>query len=1062
MPTLRELTRDFSGQTRERGEQYFHEGRVSLVRGTDHSAYARVRGATTYVVEVQWDDHGIVDASCTCPYFEDHYEFCKHMWATLLEAESVGYLGGGGGGHHKGGGKAAAASPDWKRQLERLRYRMEEDARFGKADEVQAEWPADRRVNYILDVPATLLEGAAGLVVELATERLKDGRWERPKRSQYAWDEWMAVPDETDRQALQMLLGARESWEYAYRANRQFVLPPGPAGETVLRTMCRTGRCKVRTREDDKDPQPVEWDDGAAWEFRVRVAPGERGTMAVSGRLARDAEEMGIAEPAVVLRGGLMVARGRVSRLNHAGAFDLLAMLREGRGIEVPAGEARALVEELYHLPRPPKMELPDDLRVTEISPTIRPVLKVRAAAAEADRLSADLTYEYEGKSVIPGEKGTVIVDAEANRIIRRDPHGEANAWQRLMKAGFKLDWDYHARRQCLMVPAAKFAKAVRELAAEGWRVEADGKVWRSATAPPSVSVTSGIDWFELDAKVDFGGTSVGLPRLLEALRKGEGTVVLDDGSVGVVPEEWLKKYAPIAGFGQEQDGRIRFAATQVGFLDALLAGVPDATWDEAYDKARRRLREFGGVKAEGAPKAFTGDLRPYQREALGWLRFLRDFGFGGCLADDMGLGKTVVVLAMLAGRKGKGPTLVVAPRSLMFNWAAEARKFVPTLRVLDHSPAGRKRATEAVEGHDLILTTYGTLRRDAGYLKDVKFDYVVLDESQAIKNATTASAKACKLLKADHRLALSGTPIENHLGELWSLLEFLNPGMLGTASAFRQWAGGTTADAAAREVLATAVRPFVLRRTKKQVAKDLPERTEQTIWCELDAQQRKLYDELRDHYRSTLLERVAKEGMNKAKIQVLEALLRLRQAACHPGLIDPKRAADPSAKFEALFADLDELMEEGHKVLVFSQFTSLLALVRKELDARTVTYEYLDGRTKDRQARVERFQADPAVKLFLISLKAGGVGLNLTAADYVFLLDPWWNPAAEAQAIDRAHRIGQKRSVFAYRLIAKDTVEEKVLELQQTKRDLAEAIITADNALIAKLGREDLERLLS
>jgi SNF2 family DNA or RNA helicase len=286
---------------------------------------------------------------------------------------------------------------------------------------------------------------------------------------------------------------------------------------------------------------------------------------------------------------------------------------------------------------------------------------------------------------------------------------------------------------------------------------------------------------------------------------------------------------------------------------------------------------------------------------------------------------------------------------------------------------------------------------------------------------------------------------------------------MLGTASAFKQWAGGTTAgDAEAREVLAQAVRPFVLRRTKKQVAKDLPERTEQTIWCELDTQQRKLYDELRDHYRASLLERVQKEGINKAKIQILEALLRLRQAACHPGLIDPKLAGAPSAKFEALFADLEEVMEEGHKVLVFSQFTSLLALVKKELDARKVAYEYLDGKTKDRQARVDRFQSDPALKLFLISLKAGGVGLNLTAADYVFLLDPWWNPAAEAQAVDRAHRIGQKRNVFAYRLIAKDTVEEKVLELQQSKRDLAEAIITADNALIAKLAREDLERLLS
>jgi SNF2 family DNA or RNA helicase len=264
------------------------------------------------------------------------------------------------------------------------------------------------------------------------------------------------------------------------------------------------------------------------------------------------------------------------------------------------------------------------------------------------------------------------------------------------------------------------------------------------------------------------------------------------------------------------------------------------------------------------------------------------------------------------------------------------------------------------------------------------------------------------------------------------------------------------------RQALAKSIRPFVLRRTKQQVAKDLPPRTEQTIWCELEADQRKLYNELRDHYRESLLGRIDKVGIGKAKIEILEGLLRLRQAACHPALIDPKHAETSSAKLEAFLANLDEVLEEGHKVLVFSQFTSLLSLVKAKLDARQITYEYLDGQTRDRQTRVDRFQTDESCKLFLISLKAGGVGLNLTAADYVFLLDPWWNPAAEAQAIDRTHRIGQQRSVFAYRLIAKDTVEEKVLQLQQSKRDLADAIINADNALISKLGRDDLERLLS
>jgi SNF2 family DNA or RNA helicase len=344
-----------------------------------------------------------------------------------------------------------------------------------------------------------------------------------------------------------------------------------------------------------------------------------------------------------------------------------------------------------------------------------------------------------------------------------------------------------------------------------------------------------------------------------------------------------------------------------------------------------------------------------------------------------------------------------------------------------------------------------------------VRFAWAILDEAQAIKNAGTAAARAARLLDAEHRLALSGTPIENHVGELWSLFEFLNPGMLGAASAFAAARGGARdLDDAGRRLLARAIRPFVLRRTKEQVARELPPRSEQTLHVELDRTERRLYDELRDHYRRALLPRVGREGLGRAKIQVLEALLRLRQAACHPGLIDRARRRDASAKLEVLLDQLAQVRDEGHKALVFSQFTSLLAIVRDRLAGAGVAHAYLDGRTRDRAACVARFQTDPDCPLFLVSLKAGGLGLNLTAAEYVYLLDPWWNPAVEAQAIDRTHRIGQTRRVFAYRLIARNTVEEKVLELQRSKRALADALIGADTALIRDLSREDLELLLS
>jgi SNF2 family DNA or RNA helicase len=362
-----------------------------------------------------------------------------------------------------------------------------------------------------------------------------------------------------------------------------------------------------------------------------------------------------------------------------------------------------------------------------------------------------------------------------------------------------------------------------------------------------------------------------------------------------------------------------------------------------------------------------------------------------------------------------------------------------------------------------VILTTYGTLRRDILSLKDLEFDYVILDEAQAIKNADTESSKAARLLRGRYRLGLSGTPVENHLGELWSLFEFLNPGMLGAASVFKV-AGSTWRNPPedTRRLLAQALRPFILRRTKQQVAQELPPKSEQTIYCEMETAQRKLYDELRQHYRESLLKRIETDGLAKSKIQVLEALLRLRQAACHPALLDPERIGDPSAKLEALLAQLREVLDEGHKALVFSQFTSLLKIVRERLNESGIVYEYLDGATRDRQSRVERFQTDRSCGIFLISLKAGGVGLNLTAAEYVFILDPWWNPAVEAQAVDRTHRIGQQRPVFAYRLIARDTVEEKILELQNSKRDLAAEIIGAESSVIRKLKPEDLALLLS
>jgi SNF2 family DNA or RNA helicase len=754
-----------------------------------------------------------------------------------------------------------------------------------------------------------------------------------------------------------------------------------------------------------------------------------------------------------------------MSRYDARGAFALLAQLRGTGPLAIPPGATGQLVDVLARSGVDPS-DLPEELRFDIVATPPRPIVQIKAdSGGAASSLLASLAFDY-GATVVEAEGGATLFDREERRLVRRDAPAEAAALKRLAELGFQRRWDFTRARPALRISAAQLPRVVDELTAEGWRVEAEGRAFRPAQSVRS-EVRSGIDWFELHGIVDFGGgLTAHLPKLLEAVRQGRTTVVLDDGSEGMVPEEWLRRFAGIAGAGVAAEDHVRFKATQAALLEAALGHEPEVRFDEKFQLARRELATFGGgLTPLDAARSFTGTLRDYQRDALGWFAFLRRFGFGGCLADDMGLGKTVMVLAWLdrlrARREAAGPSLVVVPRSVLFNWIQETARFAPELRVLDFS--GVDRSVGRVRGHHIVLTTYGTLRRDALLLKEVEFEYAILDEAQTIKNANTAGAKAVRLLHARHRLALSGTPVENHLGELWSLFEFLNPGMLGTSSSFaRHGIAASRRDPEALDVLSRGVRPFILRRTKAQVAPELPPRSELTIRCELQAEQRELYDELRDHYRALLLQRIHRDGLQRSKLQILEALLRLRQAACHPGLVDPRRAGSPSAKFDALLPQLSEVRDEGHKVLVFSQFTSLLALLRARLDAEGIPYEYLDGKTRDREARVRKFQEDPACGLFLISLKAGGLGLNLTAAEYVFLLDPWWNPAVEAQAIDRAHRIGQTRHVFAYRLLAADTVEDKIVELQRSKRDLADAIVRADAGLLRNLRPEDLEILLS
>ena len=598
--------------------------------------------------------------------------------------------------------------------------------------------------------------------------------------------------------------------------------------------------------------------------------------------------------------------------------------------------------------------------------------------------------------------------------------------------------------------------RSATELSESGWIVYIENQ--RVIVADDfALNVSSSTDWFDVSMEASFAGNKLRQADILAALEAKSSVVKLKDGTLGFLPEEWLARYATLQGFGKKnEDGSLRFDKSQGLLLNAALGDDEEVHGDKGFTAFRNRILKFDRVKTAKAPVGFKGKLRNYQKEGLTWLGFLKEFESGGILADDMGLGKTIQVLAFLLSRKKESdlPSLVVAPKSLVFNWIDEAKKFAPTLKVVRYAGGDRKKFAQEIGKADLVVTTYGTLRTDIEKLRDQEFDVAIIDEAQFIKNPKAQSAIACKQLRAVHRLALTGTPIENSIRDLLSILEFTNPGLLHFSS------DEDMADDI-QGTLARLLKPFMLRRTKEAVLTELPDKSEQVLFCEMSPEEADYYAVIRDRYRESIEASVRENGLAKSKLHVLEALLRLRQASCHAGLIDETKRSEPSAKLELLLTQLKEVIAEGHKALVFSQFTSLLSIVKTSLDAEGIVYEYLDGQTMDRKTPVERFQSDPKCPVFLISLKAGGTGLNLTAADYVFILDPWWNPAVEAQAIGRAHRMGQTKKVFAYRMVARGTVEEKILELQKKKKDLAESIISEDKDFMKKLSREDLEKLL-
>jgi superfamily II DNA or RNA helicase len=883
-----------------------------------------------------------------------------------------------------------------------------------------------------------------------------------------------------DRRLIDLLLGCTPSF-YQPRRPYSYHVSPRPdeddrrryltgatihptAAARVLPALCAGGRLGWLGDPTDGAPptgprelRRLRWDGEAPFFAQLRAEPAGRG-ISLRLELVRDGEIVPADRVAAFASAGWLITDDRLIRVE--GCDDLGRwMAVAGRSpLRLPARELGVVIEKIGNAPRAPRLVL-DALgwAVTPGTPVLRLYVE---PIPRTTRLGARVAFRY-GQVEAVGT-GALVIDARSRRVVLRELGAEAAARAQLVAADLGWIAQPPGADHELTIEVARFLDRVSAMQDLGWELWVRGRRLRRG-GRLKVDVETGIDWFDVSVAVDVEGVRADVPELLQALRDGQPFVPLTDGTMGIVLPEWLAGHARLAALGTLSHGAVRVPRAAAPLLDAMLSTLPDVEIDAAFRRLRARLAAATTIRPCREPRSFRGQLRPYQREALGWFRFLDEVGLGGCLADDMGLGKTVQVLAALAAARRSGrPSLVIAPKTVVFNWLDEVRRFAPRLRVVDYTGPDRAARRAAAAAADLVVTSYPILRLDADELATWDLEWVVLDEAQAIKNPEARVTQAARGLRARRRLALTGTPVENHLGDLASILEFLNPGLTDASDALRALLSTRPGDAADLSPLARALRPFLLRRTKDQVLPDLPARTEQVLRCQLGADQRRHYDELLAHYRAALLPQVAREGMARSTMHVLEALLRLRQAACHPGLIDPRRGKAASAKLDALLEHVAEATESGHKALVFSQFTSFLALVRTRLDAGGIPYEYLDGQTRDRKQCVARFHDDPSCKLFLISLKAGGTGLNLTAADYVYLLDPWWNPAVEAQAIDRTHRPGQIRPVFAYRLIAENTVEDKILELQARKRQLADGIFADDGGGLAKLSIADLELLFS
>lgn len=718
------------------------------------------------------------------------------------------------------------------------------------------------------------------------------------------------------------------------------------------------------------------------------------------------------------------------------------------------------------------------DIKTEKYKPS--PVIKVIYVEAGISQLQLYFKYGEHAFAMGNEKKVTVHLHKEQDNYVftrvKRDVAWENEKFDYLLGLGLKKTSAlyYHLELPAEQEEDPSYGvinwvnEHLEQLNNEGFEIEQHkgNKRFLFAVNKISFDIKEDNDWFDINAMVYFGSHPVPFISLKQYILHKKREFILPDGSIAIIPDKWFTQYSTL--FSLADGGKtLKLKKHHIGLINDL---AEDSITNITLSRKLQKLNDFENIAETQMPVHFKGDLRSYQKAGYNWFSFLREYNFGGCLADDMGLGKTIQTLAMLQKLKEEdqensthSTSLIVMPTSLIYNWLNEAKKFTPKLKIHAHTGTTRNKDVSRFANFDIIITTYGITRVDIDAFKTFYFSYIILDESQNIKNPSSKSFRAVRSLKSKHKLILSGTPVENSVSDLWTQLTFLNPGLLGTQAFFNEeyvQAIEKKKDEDKARKLQAIIKPFVLRRTKEQVAAELPSKTEQIFYCNMSEDQAAYYEKTKSAYRNDLLNSMDDGTYAKKQVQLLQGLTALRQLANHPVMIDDSYTSD-SGKFENVIHTLDNVLKGGHKVLIFSQFVKHLAIFRQYLNEEKIPFAYLDGTTKNRGEIVAEFQQNTALKVFLISIKAGGVGLNLTQADYVFILDPWWNPAVEQQAIDRTHRIGQEKKVFIYKFIAKDTVEEKILALQNRKKRLASSLITTEESFFKSLSKEDISELL-